>query len=87
MGITRIFVSMDFIKLNDIKYSKDFVFYSKPNDVEDSSKVILEVLELLKRNDSFLINRVNLGSEYIKHNFQPSNRAKAYLEIINSYEQ
>lgn len=25
MGITRIFVSMDFIKLNDIKYSKDLV--------------------------------------------------------------
>ena len=68
-------------------FLKDFVFYSKPNDVKDSSKVILEVLELLKRNDSFLINRVNLGSEYIKHNFQPSNRAKAYLEIINSYEQ
>ena len=76
---------------SDLPFNKDFledfVFYSKPNDVEDSSKVILEVLELLKRNDSFLINRVNLGSEYIKHNFQPSNRAKAYLEIINSYEQ
>jgi glycosyltransferase involved in cell wall biosynthesis len=68
-------------------FLKDFVFYTKPNDVEDSSKVIFEVLELLKRNDSFLINRVNLGSEYIKHNFQPSNRAKAYLEIINSYDQ
>ena len=76
---------------SDLPFNKDFledfVFYSKPNDVEDSSKVIYEVLELLKRNDSFLINRVNLGSEYIKHNFQPSNRAKAYLEIINSYEQ
>ena len=76
---------------SDLPFNKDFledfVFYSKPNDVEDSSKVIFEVLELLKRNDSFLINRVNLGSEYIKHNFQPSNRAKAYLEIINSYEQ
>ena len=76
---------------SDLPFNKDFledfVFYSKPNDVEDSSKVIFEVLELLKRNDSFLINRVNLGSEYIKHNFQPSFRAKAYLEIINSYEQ
>ena len=32
------------------------------------------------------INKLNLGSEYIKNNFQPSNRAKAYLDIINSYE-
>jgi hypothetical protein len=75
---------------SDLPFNKgfleDFIFFSKPNDVEDSSKVIFEVLELLKRNDSFLINRVNLGSEYIKYNFQPSNRAKAYLEIINSYE-
>jgi hypothetical protein len=46
----------------------------------------MEVLELLKSNDQSLINKLNLGSDYIKNNFKPSNRAKAYLEIINSYE-
>ena len=43
-------------------------------------------MEMLKSNDQSLMNKLNLGSEYIKHNFQPSNRAKAYLEIINKYE-
>lgn len=75
---------------SDLSFNKgfleDFAFYAKPNDVEDSAKVLMEVLELLKSNDQSLINKLNLGSEYIKNNFQPSNRAKAYLEIINSYE-
>ncbi|MEN8858291.1 MAG: glycosyltransferase [Flavobacteriaceae bacterium] len=67
-------------------FLEDFAFYAKPNDAKDSAKVLMEVLELLKSNDQSLINKLNLGSEYIKNNFQPSNRAKAYLEIINSYE-
>ena len=67
-------------------FLEDFAFYAKPNDVEDSAKVLMEVFELLKSNDQSLINKLNLGSEYIKNNFQPSNRAKAYLDIINSYE-
>lgn len=76
---------------SDLDFNKgfleSFVFYAKPNDPEDSAKVIIEVLELIKTNNPSLTNRLNLGSEYIKQNFQPSNRAKAYLEIINSYEQ
>ena len=76
---------------SDLSFNKgfleDFAFYAKPNDIKDSAKVLMEVLELLKSNDQSLINKLNLGSEYIKNNFQPSNRAKAYLEIINSYDQ
>jgi glycosyltransferase involved in cell wall biosynthesis len=75
---------------SDLSFNKgfleNFTFYAKPNNIKDSAKVLIEVLELLKSNDQSLINKLNLGSEYIKHNFQPSNRAKAYLEIINSYE-
>ena len=75
---------------SDLSFNKgfleDFVFYAKPNDVIDSAKVLIEVLELLKSNDQSLINKLNLGSEYVKNNFQPSYRAKAYLKIIDSYE-
>lgn len=67
-------------------FLEEFVFYTKPNDVENSVKVLVEVLELLKRNDQSLINKLNLGSEYIKENFHPLNRSKAYLEIIRKHE-
>jgi glycosyltransferase involved in cell wall biosynthesis len=67
-------------------FLKDFAFYAKPNDIIDSSKVISEVIELLKRNDTFLFNKLNLGSQYVKQNFKPSIRALAYIDIINNYE-
>ena len=67
-------------------FLEGFVFYTKPNDVKDSAKVLIEVLELLISNDQSLINKLNSGSDYVKNNFQPSNRAKSYLETIDSYE-
>ena len=74
----------------DLPFNKGFLekfaFYTKPNDISDSSRVISEVIELYRSNDPLLKNILNLGSEYIKENFKPSNRAKAYLEIINRYE-
>ncbi len=87
--LESLFMKKPFV-CSDLDFNKgfleSFVFYAKPNDPEDSAKVIIEVLELIRTNNPSLINRLNLGSEYIKQNFQPSNRAKAYLEIINSYE-
>ena len=74
----------------DLPFNKGFLekfaFYIKPNDISDSSRVISEVIELYRSNDPLLKNILNLGSEYVKQNFKPSNRAKAYLEIINRYE-
>jgi len=88
--LESLFMKKPFV-CSDLSFNKgfleDFAFYAKPNDIKDSAKVLIEVLELLNSKDQSLINKLNLGSEYIKQNFQPSNRAKAYLEIINSYEQ
>jgi len=74
----------------DLPFNKGFLekfaFYTRPNNIIDSSRVISEVVELYRSNDPLLKNMLNLGSEYIKQNYKPSNRAKAYLEIINRYE-
>ena len=67
-------------------FLEEFAFYTKPNDSIDSARVISEVIELYRTNDPLLQNRLNLGSQYVKTNFKPSNRAIAYLEIINRYE-
>lgn len=75
---------------SDLPFNKgfleDFVYYAKPNDVVDSANVISKVLELISSKDTSLIKRLNLGSKYVLENFQPSNRASAYLEIIRKYE-
>ncbi len=75
---------------SDLPFNKgfleDFVYYAKPNDAVDSANVINKVLELISSKDTSLIKRLNLGSKYVLENFQPSNRASAYLEIIRKYE-
>ncbi|MDA9852236.1 glycosyltransferase, partial [Flavobacteriaceae bacterium] len=40
-------------------YLEDFVFYTKPDHIKDSAKVLIEVLKLLKSNDQCLINKLN----------------------------
>lgn len=67
-------------------FFQDFVYLIKPNDVPDSARVINQVILLLKNKDQSLLNKLNLGSQFVSDNFQPSNRANAYLDIIRRYE-
>ena len=67
-------------------FFQDFVYLIKPNDVQDSAKVINQVILLLKNKDQSLLNKLNLGSQFVNDNFQPSKRANAYLDIIRRYE-
>jgi len=67
-------------------FLEDYAFYCNPNDVKNSAKIISNVIELLNSNDISLINKLNLGSEYVKKNYESIDRTSAYLKIIKSFE-